>query len=179
MLISIHSFENLINQYDEIIKIIDNNDQVRINKIRDEILNLNGKDNNFNEEDNGKFFNLLERLEIIKISYDCPIPTKLENLVIVAQKIAKKHGECHRIYLNHLDIIRNYLKENPEQIDQQWMFNVTPLHESACSGLEKLTKLFLEFNPNTTLKNNFNETAAERAFTMGYETLSEMIYSKS
>jgi hypothetical protein len=96
-------------------------------------------------------------------------------LTFSAKKIAREYSEHHEFYLSKLGEIRAYLKQNPEKINERWVFSATPLHEASCSGLETLTRLFLEFRPDTTLKNEFNQTAEERSAKMGFPFIASLI----
>ena len=104
--------------------------------------------------------------------------TPLHTLTFEAKQIKGEQGEESQLYIEQLNKIRDYLTENPKKIDEQWTFDVTPLHEAACAGLVKLTSLFLEFNPNRTLVNCLGETAETRARAMGLAETAELIAGK-
>lgn len=92
--------------------------------------------------------------------------TPLKTLIRQAREQATDAGESDEKYLKTLDNIRAELQAHPETINERWEFDVTPLHEVACSGLEKLTELLLSFNPDTTLVNSLGETAEKRCQAM-------------
>lgn len=136
---------------------------------------LNSGIENVAEENQLKLINLMVTCGFIQQQLAVNPETQLEALTFEAKQIAAKEGEESAAYIAVLNSIRGHLSANPESINEQWEFDVTPLHEAACSNLVKLTNLFLEFNPNKTLKNTMGETASERAHKMGLAKIVNLI----
>lgn len=72
--------------------------------------------------------------------------------------------------------IIDHFKEHPEDINFQDENQVTPLHTAAGHGDKELVEILLGFNPNTELKNCFDQTPAMRARGFaGNEEIAELI----
>ena len=101
------------------------------------------------------------------------INTPLKTLIVEAKERAWKSeaGESDEEYLRMLDSIRQYLLANPDSINERWEFEVTPLHDVACSGFLELTELLLSLGANTSLVNSLGETAEQRC--RGLEKMSQ------
>jgi hypothetical protein len=98
-------------------------------------------------------------------------PSELERLIGEATKADqdKENDNWEAKIAAHLDA-------HPESVNEAWPgFSVTPLHECACAGLESLTRLLLSRGADRTMRNTFNETAAERCRVMGHEDLAKLI----
>lgn len=106
-----------------------------------------------------------------------------EELLFEAKAIAMESdkGEESEYYLTHLEKMKAYLQLHPESINESWAFEVTPLHEAACSNLKKMVELLLTFQPDTTKINRFKQTAEVRSRQMGFVPIADMIaaYNKT
>ena len=99
-------------------------------------------------------------------------PGELELLIKRARE-AELQGEPSTDWVSK---IAAHLDEHPEAVNEVWPgFSVTPLHESACSSLQGITSLLLRRGADRTLRNSFDETAAERCRAMGLEDMAKLI----
>lgn len=113
----------------------------------------------------------------VHIAVEAPF-TPIEKLTIEAIKLAESEGEGSASYAAKLIVIGDYLRANPDKINERSQFNITALHCAAEAGLQSLTHLLLEFNPDLNAKNDLGQTPEERARKFHHEAIADMLQPK-